>query len=700
MDRTYRFRISLVIVILALVAGVYAIRLFGLQLTEDEDAAYNPSSTTTYTQTVSAARGEILDRHGTVLVRNRATYNVIINSFVLYNSGKTNDYLLALGETCIKNGIEYRDTLPVSQKAPYTYITDELDSNASYNYQQFILRRGWDSDMSAGNLIKKLSSAYNIPEEYTEEQARMVIGLRYELDLPVRVYTPAYTLSEDVSAEELAIIKELAVPGLEVTTTTVRECNTTYAAQLLGHVRAMDPEQYENIYKDMGYAMDAKVGQEGLELAFEEYLHGTDGQKVVTVASDGTVLDEYWEVEPQSGSNVVTTIDIGLQAEAERLLAERIQEVAEAGKEKVEKGKKEQGEDACAGSVVVMDVNNFEVLAAANYPTYDPHDYFKKYAEYSKLEVSPLRNRALDNAYPPGSTFKPITAIAALRYGYNAGMTVDDTGRYMKYEDINFTPGCWIFKASDYTYAHGTLDMRGAIAQSCNMYFYTVGDEMGVKNIIPTAESFGVGKDPGSEVPCEWGQMASPETKAKEYANSIYKEERGWYSADNVVAAIGQSVTKMTPLQMCRYTCALANRGTLYKATFLRRTVSSDFQTLVKANDYQPEATGLLSDTEYQVIYDGMRQCVMEGTGEKLKDYDVAVCAKTGTAEHGSGGSDHGAFICWAPADNPRIAIAIYVEHGASGSNFTEVAQGIMDYYFNWQNQSQEIEIENRMTED
>lgn len=698
MDRTYRFRISLVIVILALVAGVYIIRLFGIQLTEDEEAAYNAASTTTYMQTVSAARGEILDRHGTVLVRNRATYNVIINSFVLYNSGETNKYLLSLAETCKKNGIEYKDTLPLSTTTPYTYTTDQLDSNARYNYQQFLLSRSWDSDMTAENLLKRLKRVYGIPDEYTEEQARMVVGLRYELDLPVYAMTDVYTLVEDVSAEQLAIIKELTIPGLDVTTTTVREYNTTFAAQLLGYVRSMDPDQYENIYKDQGYAMDAKVGMEGMEEAFESYLHGTDGVKIVTVAADGTVLNEEWETEPKSGDNVVTTIDIGLQEAAEKALEKRILEVAQEGKDS---GKVETGEDADAGAVVVMDVRNGEVLAAANYPTYDPKDYFTKYNELANLEVSPLRNRALLDPYPPGSTFKPLTAIAAMRCNISPNFTTEDTGKFTKYaaeEDGGLSLACWIYTTQGY--GHGALDMRGAIAQSCNIFFYTVGDEIGITPIIEVAESFGVGKDSGSEIYSDPGQMASPETKARAYTAAGLDDETTWYKGDTLTAAIGQSETQMTPLQICRYISAIANRGTLYNATFLRRVVSGDFQNLIKSNDYVPAATNLISEFEWQVIYDGMRQCVNEGTGVKLKDYEVAVCAKTGTASHGTGGSDHGAFVCYAPADDPQIAIAIYVEHGASGSNFTEVAEDIMDYYFHSQNLSQEIALENHMTED
>lgn len=692
MDRTYRFRTGLVVFLIFLVALVYIIRLFGLQLTEDESDAYSGTDTVTYTVNVSAARGEILDRHGTVLVRNRATYNVIINSFPLYNSEDPNGSLLALAETCQKNNIEYQDSLPLSMTSPYTYTLDQLTDGESYNYRRYLLKRGWDADVTAENLYKKLREVYHISDEYTDYEARLIMGLRYELDLPTYAYTETYTLSEDVSADQLAILKELAIPGMEVTTTTVREYNTSFASQLLGYVRAMDPDQYENIYKDKGYSMDAKVGQEGLEAAFEEYLHGADGVKVVTVAADGTVLDEYWETEPQSGANVITTIDIGLQEVAEKSLASHIQALAQ---EKKESGNQD-GYDADAGAAVVMDVRNGEVLAAANYPTYDVTNY--DYDALLEEDPTPLANRAMNYAYPPGSTFKPLTAIAAMRAGISPSTTVEGTGTYT-FESDGTTLNCWIWTQQNRT--HGVLDMRGALAQSCNIYFYTVGmmaAQIGdIDLLVNTAESFGIGQDSGSEVPvATYGQMASPELKEKTYTGW----DAGWFDADTATASIGQSLTLVTPLQLCRYVTALANKGTLYKATFLRRAVSADFQQAVKENDYTPVATDLLSLDEWQVIYDGMRLCVTEGTGSKLNDYPIAVCAKTGTASHGTGGSDHGAFVCWAPADDPEIAIAIYVEHGASGSNFAEVAEDILDYYFNYQDQVQEVELENEMTED
>ena len=689
MDRTYRFRTTLVVVLIFLVAAVYLIRLFSLQLTEDETTTYNSADTITYSQRVSAARGEILDRHGTVLVRNRATYNVIINNFALYNADDPNGNLLSLAETCLANGIEYEDSLPLSMSTPYVYTEDA----ETYTFKRYLLGRDWDADMTAENLYKKLRKTFHIDEEYSDYQARLIMGLRYELDLPTYANAETYTLAEDVTADQLAILKELAIPGMEVTTTTVREYNTGFASQLLGHVAAMSGSQYEDTYEALGYAMDAKVGQDGLEAAFEEYLHGTDGVKIVTVTADGTVLDEYWETEPQSGANVISSIDIGLQEVAEKSLETHIQALAEQQKD----GERD-GYDADAGAAVVMDVRNGEVLAAANYPTYDIRDF--DYDALLEEDPSPLANRAMNYAFPPGSTFKMITSLAIMRAGISPTATVDGTG-YYEFSD-GTTLGCWIAKQGG---AHGILDMRGALAQSCNIYFYTMGMQAarsaGIELLVNTAHSFGIGEDSGSEVSDNSGEMASPEIKRETYgpAEGDY-DEGGWYDADTATASIGQSLTQVTPLQLCRYVTALANKGTLYKATFLRRAVSSDFQTPVKLNDYTPVATDLISEDEWQVIYEGMRMCVTEGTGVKLNDYPIEVCAKTGTAQHGTGGSDHGAFVCWAPADDPEIAIAIYVEHGASGSNFAEVAEDIMDYYFNFQEQVQEVEQENEMTED
>ncbi len=692
MDRTYRFRNGIIVFLIFLVAAIYAIRLFSLQLTKNEDNAYGSSNTTSYVQYVTAARGEILDRHGNVLVSNRATYNVTLQSFVLFNSDDPNGYLLKLAQTCIKNGIEYEETLPLSTTTPYVYTLDDLSDTDRYYYRRFLLNRGWDADMTAENLAKKLKSAYHITDEYTEEEARLIMGLRYELDLPNYANAETYTPVSDISADQLAILKELNIPGMDVETTSVREINTSFAAQILGHVGLMSAEEYEETYKDQDYSMNATVGKDGMEAAFEQYLHGTDGQKVVTVTSDGTVVDEYWKVEPQSGANVVTTIDIGMQEVAEESLAKYIQAMAEQGKDKnggVDAGA--HGSDARSGAVVAMNVSTGEVLCAANYPTYDAKDYFTKYDELASDTDSPLANRALNYALAPGSTFKMVTAIAAMRHGIDPGFSVNDTGTFTKYSDF---PGkCWILTSAGH--GHGVLDMRGAIANSCNVYFYTVGDMMDIDEIDAVGESFGFGQSTGSEVADSKGILASRANKQALYDTEI---DQNWYVADTLMASIGQSITTATPLQLCRYVAALSTGGTLYNATFLRRAVSSDFQTLVEANGFAPVSTGLISDTEYQVIKEGMVQCSTEGTAMSyLKDYRVTVASKTGTAQHGNGGSDNASFVCWAPADDPEIAIAVYVEHGDTGGYFSQVAKDIMDYYFDSKDLAQEVEPENTM---
>lgn len=699
MDRSYRFRSTIVVGIILTIVFVYVIRLFSLQLTITEENTYGSTNTTSYIEYVTGSRGQILDRHGSVLVENRATYSVTLQNFVLYNSDDPNGYLLSLAQACLKNDIEYKDSLPLTYTTPFAYNKEEKTSQEQYYFRKLMLGRGWDSDMSADNLVKLMREVYKIDESYTDEEARLIMGLRYELDLITYANAPTLTVVPDISADQLAILKELSIPGMDVNTSSVRVYNTQFAAQILGYVGLMDAEEYENTYEALGYNMNAVVGKDGVEYAFEEYLHGTVGEKVVTVTSDGTVVDEYWQTEPQSGNNVILSLDIGLQEVAETSLEYYITSLAES--KTAETGETESGWDANAGACVVMDVNTGEVLASANYPTYDPSDRADHYDELLETEGDPLANRAMMYPFAPGSTFKMITSLAAMRIGIDPATTVQANGIYMEYASVekgSYAPRCWYYTASGDTLTHGEVDMRRALSVSCNIYFYTVGDQIaavaGIEHLVNTAESFGVGKSTGIEVYEQVGQMASPELKAE-----LYDEYNGWYAADTLMAAIGQSDITMTPLQLCRYTAALANKGTLYNATLLRRAVSSDFQTLVKEQEPVAAATDLLDIGEWTVIRDGMYLSAndeAEGTGSKyFLDAPYEICAKTGTAQHGLGGSDNAAYVCWYPAENPEIAVAIYVEHGSSGGYWGQVARDVIDYYRESQNLVQEINIEN-----
>ena len=277
-----------------------------------------------------------------------------------------------------------------------------------------------------------------------------------------------YVFMEDADDETLSTIVELNIPGLSVESSTVREYNTAYAAHILGHVGAMNAEQWEYYQNIPGYEMDTMIGQSGLEKAYEEYLHGTDGWREDTVAADGTLISSRYLTEPKAGSNVEVTIDATLQMVAETYLANVITDLRA-----LEEGK--DGQDAEGGSVVAIDVKTGQVLVCANYPTYDPADYYEKYNELLYADYSPLTNRALQEAYPPGSAFKMVTSITALENNIiQPDTTITDKGAFRKYENVGMFLSCMVYSA--YGATHKTINVSQALMFCCNYFYYSVGD--------------------------------------------------------------------------------------------------------------------------------------------------------------------------------------------------------------------------------
>lgn len=668
----FSFRVGALALLVVLMLGVFTVRLYAVQVIEGAEKSSTPPGSFTYYTRITAARGEILDRNGNVLVGNRASFNVALFYDVLFSSDSPNENLRRLTNLAAEQGLEFTDHLPVTREKPYEYTTDQYDARWNGFFKTFLYAREWDSDISAPQLIRRLRERYHIPDEWTEEEARRVISVRYELDLRHCTTLPTYVMLEDVDALSLAALAELNVPGVKVLTSTVREYHTDYAAHILGHIGEMNSEQYE-YYKQYDYEMDAYVGQDGLEQAFELDLHGTDGLLETTVAADGTVLEEHYAVQPVRGNNVELTIDINLQKTAEDNLASGIQALRENGAYGDERGK-----DAEGGAIVVMSVKTGEVLACASYPTYQLSTFFEDYNEVSRQPFAPYFNRALQGEYPPGSTFKMVTTIAAINSGaISSGYQITDMGVYRRFEDAGYLPRCMLWTTAGAT--HGTIDVRQALAVSCNYYFYEAGWLTGIDSIDAAAKALGLGEATGIELYEKTGHRANPETK-----RALYDGSAGvWYGGDTVSAAIGQSENRFTPLQLCSYTAALANRGVHYKATFLSRVLSADYQTLVRENEPTVLSTLDISDDAYAAYTEGMRLAATAGSAAgTFATYSVPVCAKTGTAEHGSGGSDNASFVLYAPADDPQIAIAIYVEKGSSGSKLSGIAKTILDAYF------------------
>lgn len=676
MERVSRSRCIAILLLFAVVLSLFGFRMYGLQV-RDADPDSNRDATYTTWSRVTAARGEILDRNGNVLVTNRASYNLVFNNYVIYNSDNPNESLRKLVNLLQERGIAYLEHLPVTLDKPYEYTLSELSSTWQGYFKDFLNYREWDSDISAAQLMKQLRSAYRIPNDWTDREVRLVVGLRYELELRSDLTNlPAYTLLEDVSSEDLSAILELNTPGLNVESSTVREYATTYAAHILGNLGLMDAQQWET-YKDQGYSMDAYVGQSGFEAAFEEYLHGTDGVKLTTVDTKGNVVAEYFQTQPQAGANVETTIDLNMQIAAETALEQVILELREEGL-----GQKHEGQDAEGGAVVAIDVKTGQVLACASYPTFHLATYSQDFNELREAELDPLYNRALQATYAPGSVFKMAVTIAAINQGeISPSTSIEDKGVYTKYEKEGYTPQCLIY--TNYRQTHGVLNVEEALAVSCNYFFYEAGIRTGMPAIDAVAKDLGLGEKTGVELFEEQGHRANAESKEALYADDPSRS--GWYDADTLMLSIGQSECMFTPIQLASYTAALANRGTRYRATFLNRVISSDYQSLLASAEPEVLSTCTISDDAYYAYTTGMRMAVSDDRGTAksyLGDYPVAVAGKTGTAQHSAQGSDNGSFVCYAPYENPEIAIAVFVEKGAQGGNLARVAKAIMDVYF------------------
>ena len=346
MERITRLRVTVLLAVFCLLLGFFALRLYDLQIVQTGGDTDNVKKFYTVTR-VKAARGDILDRNGNVLVTNRATYDMVFNHFVILSNGNTNTHLLNLVKLCRELGITYNEHFPITMDTPFQYTLNEVGTAGQNHFQAYlpVVAGGLDSDISAPVLIRTLRDYYDIPADWSDKDARAVIGLRYELRLRQGITNlPNYIFLEDVNNETLAAVLELGVPGLNTEESIARVYNTEYGAHILGYIGSITSKQWNEIYKEKeGYEMDALVGQSGLEEAFEEYLHGIDGYRVDVVTADGTLIEQYYQRDdetgeaqkPISGKNVELTIDLDLQTTAEEQLDALITELRQTVDEKL-----------------------------------------------------------------------------------------------------------------------------------------------------------------------------------------------------------------------------------------------------------------------------------------------------------------------------------------------------------------------------
>ena len=621
-----------------------------------ENRAKSITSNTT-SETVTASRGIITDRNGKVLVSNRLAYTLVLDkSGFGKDQAALNDAILRLIQLCQEQDVLWNDTLPMTTGAsPRLTTASRSEAFKKYLKDNKLPQNGTDEETFAA-----LRALYKIDESLPNAQARLIVGVRYELD-----GRSSYTFAEDVSTDLLSRITDGHYEGVTIKTAAARVYNTKLAAHILGTVGAIWQEEWRSDeatgyvgYADKGYNMNDLVGKDGVEKAFEEYLHGKDGRRLITTDENGKLTGELYTREPQPGGTVALTLDIDLQQVVEDTLAETIQGLMDP--DSYQRG----------GAAAVIEVGTGEVLALASYPTYDLETFNQDYEELVADERLPMFNRATQGIYAPGSTFKLCTSAAALEEGIITPSTIiEDRGIYTYYKDPQ--PMCWIWRQAGMT--HGRINVSQAIVDSCNYFYYEVGRLTGIKKLDEYATAFGLGQSTGIEIGDASGVLASPE-----WAEA---HDREWTDGQTITAAIGQSYNLFTPLQLANYVATLVSGGEHYEAHLLKTVKSYDNSRIIDVYNKGPLNDMELSDSTVAAITKGMHDLTHDSLTSAFSRCVVEAGAKTGSAQVGTDIAN-GTFVAYAPYDDPQIAIAIVVEKGGSGSLLANAAVDIINAWF------------------
>ncbi len=659
-------RFFIISVMTGIMLVLLVVKLFELQIADGAKYKEVSGNKNSVNLLEKAPRGEIYDRFGKPLVVNRECYSVNLMKTAITND-ELNNVIYKLIKVIEKSHTKITDTFPINSSG--TGFTFENDAEKQKWFEEN--GKKVNVTMSASEVFRVFASeTYKISDSYNKTDRRKIAGIRYEAELRGFSALSPYTVIEDADVNIVAAIRERQTefPGVAITNNYVREYNNgMIASHILGRTGKMSAEEYE-IYRKKGYSYNDIVGKQGIEKAAEEYLRGEDGVKGAEYNSDGDIIKKKDTVP---GANVVLTIDSDLQAVVEESLERNIKTIRENGTEK-------HGIDADAGAAVVLDVKNGDVLALASYPTYNLSEFNEDYSKLVKDDAKPLWNRAVSGTYTPGSTFKPLTAIAGIESGaISPWEKIADEGVYRFYKD--YQPKCWIWQENLAT--HGSINVSKAIEQSCNYFFYETGRRLGIEKIDEFASMFGLGEYTGIELPEETtGYIAGPEAKKKMVPNIT---EQGWFGGDTLQAAIGQSYNLYTPVQLANYAAIIANGGTRYKVSLIKSVRSGTDRCEVVSSEPQVVSKIDIKPATLEAVKLGMKNVVDEGSASAIfYGYPIQIGGKTGTAQIGSKQSNNALFVAFAPFDNPEIAVCVVLEHGVRGANAAYVARDIFDEYF------------------
>lgn len=647
---------------LCLIFSAFAVRLFRVQVTEHEKWSELAQGYATLSLPVPAARGEILDRDLTPLVANTAAYAVVLDqSFFPATQDAQNAVIAALCALFSERDEEWNDTLPISDAAPYSFLPARENSVAALKKSLSL-----GEEATAEECMAALAARYDLGA-YTAAQQRWLAGVRYEMAARNFNAVNPYTFAAAVAKETTYLISEntATFPGVVIQTTAVRDYVAgTVAAHLLGTVGPIYAEEYAQL-KEQGYALNDTLGKSGAEAAFEPYLRGVAGRRVLQKGPDGAITDVREEAAPVPGDTVVLTLDAALQQAAQQALDKTITDLrtrpATSGGKFLN-----NGHDATSGAVVVLDVADGGVLTAASWPSYDLATYRERYTELLEDPDRPLFNRALNGVFACGSTMKPGVALAALTEGAVTPTTTFSCRR--RYD--RFAAGGLILHCMGY---HGRMRVTDALERSCNVFFYETALALGIENMNRYSSAFGLGVKTGVEIGEAAGVLAGPAYRAS--------VGRTWTAGDTAGAAIGQSDNLFTPIQLAAYAMTIANGGVRYATHLLHSRRSYDGRVKEAYVPQVAEIVGLSAEA-MDTVHEGMVAVATSGTAASyFRRAPYTLACKTGTAQVSAARSDHGVFIAYAPAEDPQVAVAVVVENGTSQAACA-VAREVLDAYF------------------
>lgn len=622
-------------------------------------------------------RGDIYDRNGVPIAGSRMGYCAQYVDVRMSDEEK-NQMLLELIKVLEKGGKNIKSRLTnIMDINPIRFKTDSIDS---FVKNIVISKEDAAYVITAEQAFKYMrEKTFKIDPSYTDEEAFKIMQLRYEILVTQPQINNPLTLAEDISVETMSELEERS-EELRGVSTYIKPYRVYYESaslipHVLGYVGAIDAEKLESLNKSLAdvegsvpYDAHDIVGISGIESGAEHLLRGVKGETFLEVDENGKTTASYLERAAVPGKDIYLTIDLNLQKAAVKSLKENIEKIRRMG------GKKNFG-DANAGAVVVMDVNTGEVLAMASYPDYDPQVFMDdKYSdEKNKLlkneDERPLFNRATSGTYAPGSTYKPLVAIAALE----AGVITPTTKVLANYREVIGNMPFTNLEGNQ-----GYINLERALETSSNMYFYKVGVQTGIDNIVKWAKIFGFGQKTGIEIGEYIGALAS-----REYKRIYYGED--WYPANTAMASIGQLYNSFTPIQIVNYISSIANGGKKYTPHLVKMAVDSNGKIVYEGSQEYEELP--VQESTINAVKKGMVAVANSNDGTAVnafKDFPFKVAGKTGTSETGkeATSSSNGLFVCYAPYDDPKIAIAVVVEHGVWGAYTAPIARDIMMEYF------------------